>query len=289
MFSKSQNSTTSWRSLGIFASVAASLFLGSLSTEVFAQDHAKSKKEMAKEWKAIAKQPDFWQGTWMSINPIAEDFRTPQPKYTPFALDYIGKSKRIEDSPFTNCAPLGMPFIMYIGGMPMKFFQSPGMIALYVETAGMTRFIHTDGRKHSEQPNPTFLGESVAHWEGDTLVVSTTGFNEKSLFQIGVLPEGVFTEGDPSPLANVVFAPHGPNLSIVERIRLVDFETMEIVTTYDDDTIFKEPYTSTPRLYIRGTDRRNDPQEWACTDNRDYLDPETGKLEYNVQDKAISR
>jgi hypothetical protein len=243
--------------------------------------------EQAQKWREIARKPDFWQGTWQSISPIADDF-LPTPDYTPFALDYIKNYKPAEDSPFTNCKPLGMPFVQSIGGMPMKFFQSPGMIAIYIETSGMTRFIHTDGRKHDE-PNPTYLGESIGHWEGDTLVVDTTGLASDTVFQMGRKTNAGQMEGDPSPVAGVVFGPHGPNLRLVERMRLVDFNTLEIQTTLHDDTIFKTPYALPPRKFIRGIQRRNDPQEWACTDNRDYLNPETGKLELNVKEKAESR
>jgi len=247
---------------------------------------AKSKKEQTKAWREIATLPDFWQGTWQSISPIADDFPV-APDYTPAASEYIKNYKPVEDSPFANCKPLGLPFVMNIGGMPMKFFQSPGMIALYIESSGMTRFIHTDGRAHSERPNPTYLGESIGRWEGATLIVDTTGFAEDTLFQMGVLNKAL-TQGDPSPLAGVIFGQHGPNLRLVERMRLADFNTLEIQTTIYDDSVFKRPYTLPARRYIRGIERRNDPQEWACTDNRDYFDPTSGKLEYNVKDKAES-
>jgi hypothetical protein len=173
---------------------------------------------------------------------------------------------------------------MNIGGMPMKFFQSPGMIALYIESSGMTRFIHTDGRAHSEQPNPTYLGESIGRWEGDTLIVDTTGFAPDTLFQLGTLDKKTLAQGDPSPLSGVIFGQHGPNLRLVERMRLIDFNTLEIQTTIYDDSVFKRPYALAPRRYIRGIERRNESQEWACTDNRDYLDP-SGKLQYNVKGK----
>lgn len=247
-----------------------------------------SKQQLAKAWRAIADLPDFWQGTWQSVSPIADDFPTP-PDYTASALDYIKAYKPVEDSPFANCKPLGLPFVMNIGGMPMKFFQSPGMIALYIESSGMTRFIHTDGRMHSERPNPTYLGESIGHWEGDTLVVDTTGFAPDTLFQMGRLDNKALAQGDPSPLAGVIFGQHGPNLRLVERMRLADFNTLEVQTTIYDDTVFKRPYSLPPRRYIRGIERRNEPQEWACTDNRDYFDPTSGKVEYNAPDKAQSR
>jgi hypothetical protein len=253
-----------------------------------AQAVPRTPAEQAKIWHDIAKQPDLWQGTWQSVSPIADDFRTP-PDYTPFALEYIKNYKPAEDSPFTNCTPLGVPFAMNIGGMPMKFLQSPGMIALYIESSGMMRFIYTDGRKHNERPNPSYMGESIAHWEGDTLVVDTTGLAPPTLLQIGRKTKEALAQGDPNPMAGVIFGPHGPNLRLVERMRLLDFNTLEIQTTLHDDTIFKKPYALTPRKFIRGIERRNDPQEWACTDNRDYLNTDTGKLEINVKGKAQSR
>ena len=244
----------------------------------------RSADEQARSWQEIARLPDFWQGTWQSISPIADDFSTP-PDYTASALDYIKHYKPAEDSPFTNCKPLGMPFVQNIGGMPMKFFQSPGMIAIYIESSGMTRFIHTDGRKHTEQPNPAYLGESIGHWEGDTLVVDTTGLAPDTVFQMG-RDSRALLQGDHSPIAGVIFGPHGPNLRLVERMRLIDFNTLEIQTTLYDDTVFKQPYALPPRKFLRGIERRNEPQEWACTDNRDYLAPVPGKLELNVKDKA---
>ena len=262
-----------------------------ISTSACAADkpvQPQTRQQQEKAWRAIARLPDFWQGTWQSVGAIADDFPVP-PDYTPAALEQIRNFKPTEDSPFANCKPLGLPFVMNIGGMPMKFFQSPGMIALYIESSGMTRFIHMDGRKHSERPNPTYLGESIGHWEGDTLVVDTTGFVPDTLFQMGKLDSKALVQGDPSPLSGVIFGPHGTALRLVERMRLRDFNTLEIQTTIHDDTVFKQPYSLPARKYIRGIERRNDPQEWACTDNRDYFDPTSGKLEYNVQDKAQSR
>jgi hypothetical protein len=263
------------------------LALSVQSEDARAATAPKSKEEQAQAWRRIATQPDFWQGTWQSVSPIADDFPTP-PAYTSAALEYIKTYKPVEDSPFANCKPLGLPFAMNIGGMPMKFFQSPGMIALYVESSGMTRFIHTDGRAHSERPNPSYLGESIGRWEGGTFVVDTTGFAADTLFQMGKLDK-TLTQGDPSPLSGVIFGQHGPDLRLVERMRLLDFNTLEIQTTIHDNTVFKQPYSLPARRYIRGIERRNDPQEWACTDNRDYFDPTTGKIEYNVKDKAQSR
>ncbi len=246
-----------------------------------------TRQEQEKAWRDIAKLPDFWQGTWQSIGSIADDFPVP-PDYTPAALEQIKNFKPTEDSPFANCTPLGLPFVQNIGGMPMKFFQSPGMIALYIESSGMTRFIHVDGREHDNPPNPSYLGESIGHWEGGTLVVDTTGFVDNTLFQIG-RDRRALLQGDPNPMAGVIFGKHGPNMRLVERMRLLDFKTLEIQTTVHDSSVFNKPYALPPRKFLRGIEHRNEPQEWACTDNRDFLDPETGKLELNVKSKAQSR
>ena len=261
-----------------------------LSASAFAADkpaQPQTPQQQEQAWQAIARLPDFWQGTWQSIGAIADDFPVPA-DYTPAALEQIRNFKPTEDSPFANCTPLGLPFVQNIGGMPMKFFQSPGMIALYIESSGMTRFIHVDGREHDNPPNPSYLGESIGHWEGDTLVVDTTGFVDNTLFQIG-RDRRALLQGDPNPMAGVIFGKHGPNLRLVERMRLLDFNTLEIQTTVHDSTVFNKPYPLPPRKFLRGIERRNEPQEWACTDNRDYLDPETGKLELNVPKKAQSR
>ena len=231
----------------------------------------KSKAEESKIWSAIAQTPDFWQGSWESVAPIADDYPTP-PHYTPWALNYIAHFKPAvggKDSPFASCKPLGVPFVMNIGGMPMKFFQSPGMIAIYIESSGAIRFVHTDGRAHDPHVNPSYMGESISHWEGNTLVVDTIGLNSDTLLQIGKLSNRKLFEGDPSPMAGAVFAPHGPKLHVIERFTLINFNTLLLQVTLDDPKIFETPYTLPPRKFIRVTDKKNEPQEWLCTNNVD--------------------
>jgi hypothetical protein len=267
------------------------------ATQLPARESAEHKAQQARAWSEIGKLPNLWEGTWQGITDIYEDFSA-TPSYTPEALKYITAYKPPEDSTFANCTPPGMPFVMYIVAMPMKFFPAPGMIGLYLEDFGQTRFIHMDGRQHSVPLNPTFLGESIGHWEGDTLVVDTTGLGDETMFQLGSKPRA----GAPSPAANgaaspsragprqaPVFGRHGPNVRYVERMRMKDFNTLEIRTTVYDDTVFAQPYSFPPREYHRYVGKRSEPQEWVCSDNRDYLDLESGKLEYDVKEKARNR
>jgi len=256
----------------LHSAVVVLLYLtGAAAAQTLPQPQPQSKAEESKVWSAIAQKPDLWQGSWESVAPIADDYPTP-PHYTAWARDYIAHYKPStngKDSPFASCKPLGVPFVMNIGGMPMKFFQSPGMIAIYIESSGAIRFIHTDGRAHDPHVNPSFMGESISHWEGDTLVIDTIGLNSDTLLQIGKSSNRKLFEGDPSPMAGVIFAPHGPKLHVIERIRLIDFNTLELQVTLDDPKIFETPYTLPPRKFIRTIEKRNEPQEWLCTDNVD--------------------
>ena len=170
---------------------------------------------LGSSWADITKLPDFFTGNWQSMSSFLDN-----PTKVPFtaqAQAYIAHYKPIEDIPFAgpSCKTPGMPIIQRLGS-PLKFFYEPGMIAIYIENSSMTRFIKLNG-KHSARPNPTFLGESVGHFEGDTLVVDSVGFDD-ILLQYGDLP-GKGTGPFVLP-PEVIFGPHGPNLRMVERIRL---------------------------------------------------------------------
>ena len=82
-------------------------------------------------------------------------------------------------NPTTHCQMAGLPF----GGiLPFanKFVQAPGVIVVMQEADGAIRQIFTDGRRHTADPEPTWMGYSVGKWEGDSLVVDTVGFNDKA-------------------------------------------------------------------------------------------------------------
>src|ERR1019366_6056059 len=82
-------------------------------------------------------------GKWQGVSDMYDPFAGAQ--YTPAMQQYIAQYKPPDDSTFANCKPPGMPFVMNIVAMPMKFFPAPNMIALYLEDFGQTRFIHMDG------------------------------------------------------------------------------------------------------------------------------------------------
>jgi hypothetical protein len=138
------------------------------------------------------------------------------------------------DDPVTNCLPAGpseMLNAMY------RIIQSPNEVALLYEGGtGRYRQIYMDGRKLPKDPNPTWLGYSVGHWEGDTLVIESAGFNDRSwLDRAG--------------------HPHSENLRVTERFRRVDFGHMQFQITFDDpETLTKALSISLAVNYAPDTD-----------------------------------
>ncbi len=112
------------------------------------------------------------------------------------------------------------------------------------------RRIFTDGRKHPDDPDPTFQGHSIGHWEGDTLVVDTVAFIPTSLIAPGV--------------------GHSDGMHIIEKIHRISNDVMEIATTIQDPKVLTEPWTTIKR-YKRHTEY--DIAEYICTqNNRDSAD-----------------
>jgi hypothetical protein len=138
------------------------------------------------------------------------------------------------DDPVTNCLPTGpaeMVNVMY------RIVQTPTVTALLYESGtGRYRQIYTDGRKLPEDPLPTWLGYSVGHWDGDTLIVESTGFNDRSwLDRVG--------------------HPHSEKLRVTEKFRRFDFGHIQFQMTYEDPSALTEPFSlSLTMNYAADTD-----------------------------------
>ncbi|NKJ42208.1 hypothetical protein [Novosphingobium sp. SG720] len=211
-------------------------------------------------WGDVTRMPDFFTGNWQSVTSFLDKANgTP---LTPQAKAHADKFKAIEDIPFAGagCKTPGMPIIQRLGS-PLKFFYEPGMIAIYIENSSMTRFLRLNG-KHSDRPNPSYLGESVAHFEGDTLVVDSISFHDDVLTQYTNFP-GKGTGRLVLP-PDSIFGPHGPDMRMVERFRLLDPDTMEIRLTIYDDTIWTKPYEADPQIFKRNRGEAGWPAEWVC-------------------------
>ena len=129
-----------------------------------------------------------------------------------------------KDAPRANCLP--DPFVYYHAVDLARFVQTPGLIVILYQgtTNSVHRTIFTDGRPLPKDPNPAWMGYSVGHWDGDTLVVDTAGFNDRSWLDI---------EGHP----------HSEALHITERYRRRDFGHMDLEITIDDPKVFTRPFS----------------------------------------------
>jgi len=129
-----------------------------------------------------------------------------------------------KDAPRANCLP--DPFVYYQVTDFARLVQTPGLIVVLYQgsTNSIYRTIFTDGRELPKDPNPTWLGYSVGHWEKDTLVVDTAGFNDKSWLDV---------EGHP----------HTEALRITERFHRRDFGHMDLDVTIDDPKTFTRPFS----------------------------------------------
>jgi hypothetical protein len=124
-------------------------------------------------------------------------------------------------NPTSQCQFGGVPFGELLP-FPNKFIQTPGVIIILQEADGGLRQIFTDGRKHTADPQPSWMGYSVGKWEGDSLLVDTAGFND-----LGWLDAA----GDPRSEA----------LRVLERYRRRDFGHMEVEVTFDDPKMYSRP------------------------------------------------
>jgi hypothetical protein len=243
--------------------------------------HAQS-EPVGSAWSDVTKLPDFFSGNWMAMSSFLD--RKNETPLTPEAKAWADKFKPLGDIPFAGagCKTPGMPAVQRLG-MPLKFFFEPGMIAIYIENSSMTRFIRLNG-KHSAQPNPTYLGESVARFEGDTLVVDSTGFNDEILFQYTTFPG----KGQ-SPFVlppDAIFGPHGPDMRMVERMRLLDPDTLEIKLTIYDNTVWTQPYVADTQVYHRQRGDAGWPNEWVCATSDDPLNFDSKTNQSVMQDPA---
>lgn len=107
---------------------------------------------------------------------------------------------------------------------PFKIVQTPGLTLMIHESDSTVRQIYTDGRKHTADPQPTWTGYSVGHWEGDTLVVDTRGFNDASWL-------------------DATGTPHSEDLHVVERIRRRDFGHLDVEAKLEDPKVFAKAIT----------------------------------------------
>jgi hypothetical protein len=176
-------------------------------------------------------KPDL-SGIWMRssgkyLANLAAGLKPEDVQFQPWAAKLFDERAEnlAKDRPTARCIPHGVPDQMAVG-YPFKIIQTPGLVMILYEEMTHFRQIFTDGRQLPKDPNPTLLGYSVGHWEGDALVIDTAGFNEVSWLD------------DPGH-------PHTDALHITERFERKDFGHMAIQITIDDQKAYRKPWSVT--------------------------------------------
>jgi hypothetical protein len=144
----------------------------------------------------------------------------------PWAADLVKKrmADNGKDNPDAHCLPMGfMQFHMH--PQPRKIIQTPEEVVIIYEANDGLRQIYTDGRSlPTKDPQPWWYGYSVGHWEGDTLVVQTTGFTDLQWLDVN---------GNPLTEAG----------KVTERFTRPNFGTLNIEITIDDPKAYTKPFT----------------------------------------------
>ena len=155
--------------------------------------------------------------------------------YQPWAME---KARTLgdKDDPSLRCLPVAFGTLnisLYGLGFVGQIIQTPKFVTMLTETYHSFKIIPTDGRKHRDDVAPSYRGDSVGHWEGDTLVVDSRNFTDTNW---------MFAEG------TVSF--HSDALRIVERYRRVDANTLEVDATVEDPKVLTGPWV-VPKQTLR--------------------------------------
>jgi hypothetical protein len=157
-------------------------------------------------------------------------------------------NRRGIDDPTAQCLPGGLPRSVMLGLFPQQIVQTPTQVIVLYEYMNVFRVIPINA-KHPDDLIPAYMGNSVGHWEGDTLVVDVTGFNDKTW----LAGTGTF---------------HSDALHIVERYTRIDKDRINYRVTMEDPKVLTKPWTLESSLMLREGTRL---EEYICAENN--LDP----------------
>lgn len=147
-------------------------------------------------------------------------FKAAKPSFGPNAVPLT----ETNDPIYRTCVPMGFPRI-FLYPLPFQIIQAPGEVLMIFEYDGVRHQIFTDGRAHDTTLSPLWMGDSIGHWEGDTLVADTMNFNGKTwIDRIG--------------------HPHSEALHVIERIRRIDRDHLVDDITIDDPKAYTKPWTA---------------------------------------------
>jgi hypothetical protein len=173
---------------------------------------------------ASTQKPDI-AGVW-ALARMREGFVHPPFPLQPWAQEEYDAQRKVTGfNPGAICVPPGMPHVMQMP-YPLEIVVTPGRVTILEEAYEEVRRIYTDGRPHPKDLNPTYNGDSIGHWEGDTLVVDTVGVKtgkDLTLDSTGLM--------------------HSDALHLVERIHRIEKDILADDMTIDDPKVFTKTFT----------------------------------------------
>jgi hypothetical protein len=248
----------------IFLAGAGLMFSSGLAPTAAAQVPAGEKEtatagqDLQGVWNMHATMAEF-------LHYLASTYTAQEPEMTPWAKQKLAEAKpsfgrdimahdqenslkQTDDPVLKNCYPPGTPRI-YLQPFPLQIVQTPTEVIILYEYDHTVRHIYTDGRQHSPDLTPTYMGDSIGHWEGNTLVVDTVGFNEKTwLDRMG--------------------HPHSDQLHVIERFTRTSPTDLQIAVTMEDPKALVKPWQATLNFQLKPDWHI---MEQVCTDNIDFL------------------
>ena len=207
----------------------------------------------AADWAGLARLPD-WSGVWIpdqrdqdsqvASNPTPWTEKAGKEARRLAAEEEAGRPKGL----FINCLPEAMPSWMLISHNAMEVLFTPGRVTMLGESDGnRLRRIYTDGRGHPDDPDLTFFGHSIGHWDGATLVVDT----------VGIAPQAYIA------VSEAVGIPNDGDVHVTEHIHLSGADTLADDLEITAPHVLAHPWKTT-RLFHRATGPNSDIVEGVC-------------------------
>jgi hypothetical protein len=277
---------------GFFVSAAAMLLILSVVNKPAAAQTGKSQGEPAKPAahpvptggpapRSSDGHPDL-SGVWFPGTAGGFTFSTAlrkqyDPKVTPeeppsFQPWAAAKIKGMSQTDYelgrasVNCLPRGVPGMFIINPYPIQLVQTPGQLVQLDELNNNFRVMHTDGRPHAEDPDPTFTGDAVGHWDGDTLVIDVIAIDERTW-------------------NNFVGWFHSDQEHVIERLSRPSMNYLNYQVTIEDPKVLAKPWISVPHQWTLG---HEDLLQYYCTNNQDVEQYKSLKAKESGGNKAGS-
>ncbi len=208
--------------------------------------------------------PHDLSGVWTMHMPasarsyIGDTYTKEEPAMTPWGEAQYQATKpsngprthtldQTDDPVLRSCLPPGLPRI-YLQPFPMQIVQTPNEVIILYEYDHTVRHIYTDMQKHPDDLTPTYMGHSIGHWEGDTFVVDTVGFNDTTwLDRTGHR--------------------HSDELHVIERFQRTDPTTLKIDLKMEDPKALAKPWVSQLIFQLRPNWKI---MEQNCADNGSF-------------------